>query len=71
MITASLRPPFRDSPADTHAAANKIVAQAEEQLDQLLANKQLFAPQTLLKLTIEKRFLRVRAIYYRVFGKIL
>lgn len=70
MITGAIRPPFKDNPQENTDEIKKIVAQTQQEIDHLLAQND-FTPQTKLKLSIEKRFLAIRDIYYRVFGKIL
>jgi len=71
MITGTIRPPFRDHPQDSAEQIKKIITQAQQEIDALLLHKNAYSQETFLKITIEKRFLRVRDIYYNVFGQIL
>ena len=71
MITGTIRPPTTDTPAHTKEHIHKIVTDAQHELDELLAHKHHFTTDTLQKLTIEKRFIKIRHIYYRVFNTIL
>lgn len=71
MITGTIRSPFKDNPHQNTEGIRKIVLQIEQEVDELLLHGKDFAPETHLKLSIEKRFLKIRAVYYRVFGQIL
>ena len=71
MITGSTRPPFRDTLQDKQNHIAEIVHHAQLQVEALLQHSDQYGPQTQLKLTIEKQFLRVRSVYYRVFAKLL
>lgn len=71
MITGTIRPPFKDNPQENIEEIKKIIAQNQQQIDQLLTNPTQFTPETRLKLSIEKRFLTIRSIYHQVFGKIV
>lgn len=71
MITGHIRPPFRDNPQDSKQQITKTILQAQEDIDDLLKHKTDFTPETQLKLSVEKRFLRIREVYYRVFARIL
>jgi|JI10StandDraft_1071094.scaffolds.fasta_scaffold3099073_1 hypothetical protein len=71
MITNTIRPPFTDDPHATQRQIDLLVSHAIQQLDGLLAHKNALTPDTFLKLTIEKRFLKIRHIYHAVFSQIL
>ena len=71
MITNTIRPPFTDDPHATQRHVDLLVSHALQHLEDRLANKNALTPDTFLKLTIEKRFLKIRNIYHRVFSQIL
>jgi len=52
MITGTIRPPFRDNPHENAEEIKKIVAQAYDEVNQLLQSKQEYTPETHLKLSI-------------------
>lgn len=71
MITGTIRPPFKDNPQENAEEIKKIITQTEQEIDTLLQQKNIYTPETYLKLSVEKRFLKVRSVYYQVFRKIL
>lgn len=71
MITGHIRPPFRDNPQDAQQHITQTIAQAQQHIELLLNHKNDFTNDTQLKLSLEKRFLKIREVYYRVFKRIL
>ena len=70
MITGALKLPFK--PTSTHAPqyTRQLLLQAEAEINVLLAQNTLLTPETRLKLSIEKKFLRLRELYHQVLGQL-
>lgn len=71
MITNTIRPPFTDDPLATQQHIDLLVSHALQHLEDHLANKNSLTQDTFLKLSIEKRFLKIRNLYHKVFSQIL